>query len=113
MPGCSPVLHLGIVINRKCLKAEIQLIALKCTGATWHLQPWKLGWKISEFLHMLFKVVTSLLITGDGLGREIKCRQPGSNKVRVRWFAGVNWGGRIITAASGSREGASKCRAAD
>lgn len=113
MLGCSLMLHLGITINRKCLRAETQLTAPKCTRATQHLQPQKLGWKISEFLHMLFKVVTSLLITGDSLGSEIKCRQPGSNKLWVRYMVGVNWGGQIVAAASGSRGGDSKCTAMD
>lgn len=111
--GFSLMLHLGITINRKCLRAETQLTAPKCTRATQHLQPQKLGWKISEFLHMLFKVVTSLLITGDGLGSEIKCRRPGFNKLWVRYMAGVNWGGQIVAAASGSRRGDSKCTAVD
>lgn len=43
MLGCSLMLHLGVVINRKCLRAETQLTASKCMRATQHLQPWKLG----------------------------------------------------------------------
>jgi len=69
--GRSLVLHLGIMINRKRLRAETRCTALMCTGATQHLQPWKLRWKISAFLHMLLKVVTSLLLIADHLSGEI------------------------------------------
>lgn len=88
------MLHLGIVINRKYLRTETQLTAPKCTRAAQHLQPQKLGSKISQFFHTLCKVVSSLLIMGDSSGSEIKCRNPVSNEQCCdRSVEGINWGG--------------------
>lgn len=87
------MLHLGIMINRKYLTTETQLTAPKCTRAAQHLQPQKVGWKISQFFHILCKVVSSLLIRGDSLGSEIKCGNPGSNEQCHKSVDGINWGG--------------------